>query len=118
MFDDDPELKELGDIYNEAGYIFSKLIKEFRPFAFKNIEGDIADYRHYFFIFLSMTWRIYQSIAILIFYGRISEAIMLQRPFLENIVNTKIFLKRRLRAKAMRRINLYEILNNALYCEF
>ena len=118
MFADDPELKELGDVYNEVSYILSKLIEEFRPFAFEHTEGDIADYRHYLFIFLSRTWRIFQSISILIFYGRISEAIMLQRPLIENIVNTKIFLKRRSRAKAMRRIKLYEILNNALYCEF
>jgi hypothetical protein len=95
MFDDDPELKELGDIYNEASYIFSKLIEEFSPFAFGDTKGDIADYRHYLFIFLSRTWRIFQSISILIFYGRLTEAIMLQRPFIENIVNTKIFLKRR-----------------------
>jgi hypothetical protein len=52
MFDDNPELKELGDIYNEADYIFSKLIEEFRPFAFENTEGDIGDYRHYLFKFL------------------------------------------------------------------
>jgi hypothetical protein len=118
MFADDPELKEFGDIYNEADYIFSKLIEEFRPFAFEHTEGDMGDYRHYLFKFLSRTWRIFQSISILIFYDRISEVIMLQRPFIENIVNTKIFIKRRSRAKAMRRIRLYEILNNALYCEF
>jgi hypothetical protein len=59
MFADDPELKELGDIYNEVSYIFTKLIEEFRPFAFEQAEGDIADYRHYLFIFLSRTWRIF-----------------------------------------------------------
>ena len=55
MFADDPELKELGDVYNEVSYILSKLIEEFRPFAFEHTEGDIGDYRHYLFKFLSRT---------------------------------------------------------------
>lgn len=124
MFDDDsdfkeyPELKELGDVYNEVNYIFSKLIEEFRPFAFEHSKGDIADYRHYLFIFLARTWRIYQSISILILNSRLSEAMMIERPLIENIVNTKIFLRRRSRARSMRKIMLYEIINNALYCEF
>ena len=117
-FNDCPELKELNDIYNEVSFIVTKLIEEFRPFAFEYTIGDIPDYRHYLFIFLYRTWRIYQSISILIHYGRISEAMMLKRPFIENVVNTKIILQRKSRAKQMRKINLYEIINNALYCEF
>jgi hypothetical protein len=43
---------------------------------------------------------------------------MLERPFIENIVNAKIFLKRKSRARALRKIRLYEIINDDLYCEF
>ncbi len=118
FIEEDPELKELGEIFDEGTFILSKLIEEFKPFAFEHEMGDIPDYRHYLFIFIARTWRIFQSISLLILHGRFCEAIMLERPFIENIVNTKIFLQRRSRAKALRKIRLYEIINNDLYCEF
>lgn len=92
-FKEYPELKELEKIYNEMGYILKQLIEEFKPFAFEYTEGDIPDYRHYLFIFLSRTWRIFQSISLLIIHGRFCEAMMLERPFIENIVNTKFFYR-------------------------
>jgi hypothetical protein len=118
FFKDDPEMKELGKVFNDGTFILSKLIEEFEPFAFENTEGDIPDYRHYLFIFLARTSRIFQSISLLILHERFCEAIMLERPFIENIVNTKIFLQRKSRAKALRKIRLYENINDALYCEF
>ena len=118
FFRDDPELKEFGEIINEATFILSKLNEDFRPFAFEHEMGDIPDYRHYLIIFIDRTWRIFQSILLLILHGRFCEAMMLERPFIENIVNTKIFLQRRSRARTLRKIRLYEIINDDLYCEF
>jgi len=93
FFEDDPEMRELGEILNEATFILSKLYEEFRPFAFEHEMGDIPDYRYYLFIFLSRTYRIFQSILILILHGRYCEAMMIERPFIENIVNTKFFYR-------------------------
>lgn len=117
FFKDNPEMKELGEVFNDGTFILSKLLEEFKPFAFENTEGDIPNYRHYLFIFLNRTSRIFQSISVLILHARFCEAWMLERPFIENIVNTKIFLQRRSRAKALRKIRLHEIINDARYCE-
>jgi hypothetical protein len=116
--EEDLELKELGGIFNEAMFIIDKLIEDFRPFAFEHTTGDIPDYRHYLFIFLARTRRIFLSMSILTLYSRICEVYMLERAFIENIVNTKIFLARKKRGKALRKIRLYEIINDDLYCNF
>jgi hypothetical protein len=116
--EEDLELKELGGIFNEAIFILDKLIEDFKPFAFEQETVDIPDYRHYLFIFLARTKRIILSISILALYNRICEVFMLERAFIENIVNTKIFLTRKKRGKVLRKIRLYEIINDDLYCNF
>jgi len=118
IYKDDPELKELRGIFGEGISIIDKLIDEFKPFAFEYTQGDIPDYRHYLFIFLARTKRIFISIIILTLYNRMCEAFMLKRAFIENIVNTKIFLQRKKRGKSLRKIRLYEIINDGLYCDF
>jgi hypothetical protein len=108
---DDPEWHKLSQIHEEVYPIIDKLLDEFRPYLYKYQKEDIPDYRHYLFIFLYRTLRISHSINHLYIFGLINEAMMLERPLLENIVNTKIFIKSGHRAKSMKKIRLFELIN-------
>lgn len=108
---DDPQWYELGQIHEKIYSIIDNLLDEMRPYLYKYQKEDIPDYRHYLFLFLYRTLRISHSINYLYIYGLINEAIMLERPLMENIVNTKTFIKSRSRAKSMRKIRLFELVN-------
>jgi hypothetical protein len=75
-----------------------------------NIKRDIDDLRFYSGRYLLRSLRIFNSIVLLSIYQSIFEAEMLSRPLLDNIAETKYFLKSR-RAKAIRKIQLYELIN-------
>jgi hypothetical protein len=76
-----------------------------------NDKKDIDDYRYFARRYLFRSFRIYRSIVLLSIYNSWFEAQMVSRPLLENIAETKYFIKAR-RAKAIRLIKLYEFVND------
>jgi hypothetical protein len=77
----------------------------------EQIKKDIDDYKYYARRYLIRSARIYRSMVLLFLYNYHYEAAMIKRPFLENIAETKYFLKNRHRAKAIGKIKLYELIN-------
>ena len=74
-------------------------------------DNFLQDCNYYLLNYLTRSMRISASKMLLLINGIISEALMLNRPFLENIVETLLFIKRRSRARLMRRIRLYWLIN-------
>lgn len=103
----DPYWKDYRLVYNYFDKTTGKFISE----ILDNIPEKQEDYRLYLFDFLIRTRRIFSSIVLLAIYGKLADMNILYRPLLENIVQTKIFLKGR-RAKSVRAINLYRLINN------
>jgi len=102
----DPDWKGFRLVYKYFDNITGKFIDE----ILDNIPENQEDYRLYLFDFIIKTRRIFSSIVLLAIYGKLSDMNILYRPLLENIVQTKIFLKSR-RTKSVRAINLYRIVN-------
>ena len=99
IYEDNHEWKELQDIFNEVIDIVYNCLKELTLYLLPNFHEDIPDYNHYLLLFLFRTKRIIESILLLLIYECYAEAKMLQRALLENIVDTKMFLKEGRRAK-------------------
>ncbi|MFI5331475.1 MAG: hypothetical protein ACHQ2F_10665, partial [Desulfobaccales bacterium] len=98
----DPHWKDFRVVYN----YFYKKTNKFINELLDNIPEKDEKYRLYLWDFIIRTRRIYSSIVLLAIYGKLSDMNILYRPLLENIVQTKIFLKGR-RTKSVRAINLY-----------
>lgn len=110
IYEDNPEWNELQDIFNELIGIVCNCLKELSKFVIKDTNFLPVD-RHYIFLFLFRTKRIFESILLLLIYESYAEAKMLQRALLENIVDTKMFLKEGRREKNKRNIKLYHLFN-------
>jgi len=110
IYEDNPEWNELQSIYNELKSIVCKCLVELHPFLFQDTKF-LPDDRHYILLYLFRSKRIFNSILLLLIYECYAEAKMLQRAFLENIVDTKLFMKVGKRARNKRKIKLYHILN-------
>ena len=104
----DPHWKDFQIVYNYFDKTTIKLINE----ILDNIPEKQEDYRLYFFDFLIRTRRIFSSVVLLAIYGKFADMNILYRPLLENIVQTKIFLKGR-RTKSVRAINLYRLIKKS-----
>jgi len=102
----DPYWNDFRLVYNYFDKTTGKFISE----LLDNIPEKQEDYRLYLFDFLIRTRRIFSSIVLLAIYGKLADMNILYRPLLENIVQTKILLKGR-RAKSVRAINLYRLIN-------
>lgn len=101
----DSHWKDFRLVYN----YFDKITKKFINELLENIPEKQEDYRLYLIDFIIRTRRIFSSIVLLALYGKLLDMHILYRPLLENIVQTKIFLKGR-RAKSVRAINLYRLI--------
>ncbi|MGA8571541.1 MAG: DUF5677 domain-containing protein [Desulfobaccales bacterium] len=110
IYEGDPDWSELQSIYNKLTDIVHKCLVELHPFLIKNT-SFLPDDRHYILLYLFRTKRIFNSIVLLLIYECYAEAKMLQRAFLENIVDTKLFIKVGRRARNKRKIKLYHLLN-------
>lgn len=108
--EENPNWIELQSIYNELTDIVYKCLVELHPFLIQNTKF-LPDDRHYILLYLFRTKRIFNSIALLLIYECYAEAKMLQRAFLENIVDTKLFMKEGTRVRNKRKIKLYHLLN-------
>jgi len=111
---DDPIWEKLGNAYFIITGIMIDCIKELHQKTLNREEQlniDIDDYRYYAKRYLIRSFRIYVSMILLLLYNYIYEAAMIKRSFLENIAETKYFIKNRHRAKAIRKIKLYELVN-------
>jgi len=111
IFEENPDWNELQSIFNELIDIVYNCLKELSPYIVKDTEEDIPDYRHYLLLYLFRTKRIFESILLLLIFERYAEAKMLQRALLENIVDTRMFLKEGRRGRNIRKIKLYNLIN-------
>jgi hypothetical protein len=109
-YEEDPDWNELKSIYNELTDIVYKCLVELHPFLIQN-NKFLPDDRHYILLYLFRTKRIFNSILLLLIYECYAEAKMLQRALLENIVDTKLFIKEGRRARNKRKIRLSHLLN-------
>jgi hypothetical protein len=116
VLEDDPQWSKIGEIHNELNSIFNKCFLELASAIKTNDSKDFPDYKYFLIKYLYRAIRIYYSIALLLIYGRWAESNILYRAFLENIVETKIFLNSK-RGKAIRKLRLYTIINDIKYCE-
>jgi len=110
IYESDPDWGELQSITNELTDILHKCLLELHPFLIQETKF-LPDDRHYILLYLFRTGRIFKSILLLLIYECYAEAKMLQRSFLENIVDTKLFMKVGRRARNKRKIKLYHLLN-------
>jgi len=110
IYESDPDWSELQSIYNDITDIVFKCLVELHTFLFQDTKF-LPDDRHYILLYLFRSKRIFNSILLLLIYECYAEAMMLQRAFLENIVDTKIFMKVGKRARNKRKIRLYNLLN-------
>ena len=114
LLEDDNSWNEIGKSYLFIGEIIGKCIKELFPkskIEKNNERRDIDDYKFFAGRYLLRSFRIFRSIVLLSIYHFVFEAEMLSRPLLENIAETKYFLKSR-RARSIRKIKLYELIND------
>ena len=111
IYEDNPEWNELQDIFNEVIDIVYNCLNELSPFLIQDNKRFLPDDEHYLLLYLFRTKRIFESILLLLIYERYAEAKMLQRALLENIVDTKMFLKEGRREKNKRNINLHHLFN-------
>jgi hypothetical protein len=110
IYEEDPDWNELKSIYNELTDIVYKCLVELHPFLIhKNF--FLPDDRHYILLYLFRSKRIFNSILLLLIYECYAEAKMLQRALLENVVDTKLFMKMGRRARNKRKVKLYHLLN-------
>jgi hypothetical protein len=110
-YQEDPDWNELKSIYNELTDIVYNCLVELHPFLIQN-NKFLPDDRHYILLYLFRTKRIFNSILLLLIYECYAEAKMLQRALLENIVDTKLFIKEGKRgARNKRKIRLCHLLN-------
>lgn len=110
IYEDDPEWNVLQTIFNELHDIVVKCLVELTPFLVQETKF-LPDDRHYILLYLFRTKRIFESIILLLIYKRYAEAKILERSFLENIVDTKIFLQSGTILRNKRKIKLYHLLN-------
>jgi len=114
-FKNDSAWNEIGESYSFIYKIIGKCAAElFTNVNFTNKRKDIDDFRLYSAHYLLRSGRLFKSIVLLSIYWCIFEAEMLQRPLLENIAETKYFLKCR-RARAIRKIDLYQLINDSSF---
>ena len=92
-YEEDLDWNELKSIYNELTDIVYKCLVELHPFLIQNNQF-LPDDRHYILLYLFRTKRIFNSIILLLIYECYAEAKMLQRAYLENIVDANCSLKR------------------------
>lgn len=116
LYGDDHHWNEYISVNNELGSIC--------VMCHKNLSGKIVwknylqDYNYYLLIFLTRLMRISLSKKLLLIYERVSEAFMLNRPLLENLAETILFSQRRSRARLMRKMKLYWIINDEKSTDF
>lgn len=108
IYEDDPEWNVLQSIFNKLYNIVVKCLVELTPFLVQETKF-LPDDRHYILLYLFRTKRIFESIILLLIYGRYAEAKILERSFLENIVDTKLFLQSGTKLRNKRKIKLYII---------
>jgi hypothetical protein len=109
-YEEDPDWNELISIYNELTDIVYKCFVELHPFLFQD-NKFLPDDRHYILLYLFRSKRIFNSILLLLIYECYAEAQMLKRALLENVVDTKLFMKVGTRARNKRKVKLYHLLN-------
>jgi hypothetical protein len=109
-YKDHPEWIVLQSVFNELYNILIKCLAELGPFLVQE-KNFLPDDKYYILLYLFRTKRIFISIILLLIYERYAEARILQRPFLENIVDTKMFLQSGTRLSNKRKIQLYNLLN-------
>lgn len=113
---DDFQWRQMGLVYEELILIINNCLMELTATIESSDSKDIPDYRYFLKNFLYRANRIFHSISLLLLYGCWQEAQMLYRTFLENYVETKLFLKSR-RGKAVKKLKLYELINDEKYIE-
>lgn len=113
---DDPQWSQMGLVYEELISIIDNCFMELNSTIESSDSKDIPDYKHFLKNYLYRATRIFHSSSLLLLYGCWQEAQMLYRSFLENYVETKLFLKSR-RGKAIKKLKLYELLNDKKFYE-
>lgn len=109
VFEDDCHWRELKSIMTKLASFHILCLKDLCDKVIW--DNHLQDYKFYLYSFLARSVRIHSAILILLVYGAFHEALMLSRPFLENIVDTILFIKRKNRVRLMRTIRLYWLLN-------
>jgi len=100
---------EIDKAYSYLSNLPGKFIGElYKKNEIKDKEGnkDIADYKYYINRYLFRSFRIYNSIILLNIFNQNLEAQMISRSLLDNIAETKYFIKS-YRGKAMNLIELF-----------